>query len=196
MSTAAALARAVQKTTREDHEHHQSQASLPPRAPRPRRFATHRRRTSRVKRAHASGIGAGSSTSWPASSGSLVIIVWLAYGWARSGHVVSSQNLEIATVTRGDFVQDVAGARNCHRRSQPDALLYRARYGHLPRPCRRPGHQGRGAGAPREPRARERVRARAGHAREHGRCARAAASRAAAAAARESPADGPQPRSP
>ena len=41
--------------------------------------------------------------------GLLVILAWLAHGWAHSGHVVSAQNLEIATVTRGDFVQDVAG---------------------------------------------------------------------------------------
>jgi HlyD family secretion protein len=38
----------------------------------------------------------------------LLVLVWLARGWAHSGHVVSSQSLEIATVTRGDFVQDVA----------------------------------------------------------------------------------------
>jgi len=40
--------------------------------------------------------------------GLLVILLWLAQGWARSGHVVSARTLEIATVTRGDFVQDVA----------------------------------------------------------------------------------------
>jgi len=40
--------------------------------------------------------------------GLIVILAWLVRGWAQSGHVVSSQNLEIATVTRGDFVQDVA----------------------------------------------------------------------------------------
>ena len=40
--------------------------------------------------------------------GLAVIIFWLAHSWARSGHVVSAQNLEIATVSRGDFVQDVA----------------------------------------------------------------------------------------
>lgn len=39
----------------------------------------------------------------------LVILVWLADSWAHSGHVISIQNLEIATVTRGDFTQDVAG---------------------------------------------------------------------------------------
>ena len=38
----------------------------------------------------------------------VVVLAWLARGWAHSGHVVSSQTLEIATVTRGDFVQDVA----------------------------------------------------------------------------------------
>jgi HlyD family secretion protein len=36
------------------------------------------------------------------------ILVWLARTWAQSGHVVSSQSLEIAAVTQGDFVQDVA----------------------------------------------------------------------------------------
>jgi HlyD family secretion protein len=41
--------------------------------------------------------------------GLAVILAWLAHGWAQSEHVVSSQTLEIATVTRGDFVQDVAG---------------------------------------------------------------------------------------
>ncbi len=41
--------------------------------------------------------------------GLVVILAWLAHGWAHSGHIVSSQNLEIATVSRGDFVQDVAG---------------------------------------------------------------------------------------
>jgi len=39
----------------------------------------------------------------------VVILAWLAYGWAHSGHVVSLQSLEIASVSRGDFVQDVAG---------------------------------------------------------------------------------------
>lgn len=38
-----------------------------------------------------------------------LIIAWLARSWAESGHVVSAQNLEIATVTRGNFVQDVSG---------------------------------------------------------------------------------------
>ncbi|HVS76747.1 MAG TPA: HlyD family efflux transporter periplasmic adaptor subunit, partial [Steroidobacteraceae bacterium] len=33
---------------------------------------------------------------------------WLAHSWAQSGHVVSRQALELAAVTRGDFVQDVA----------------------------------------------------------------------------------------
>jgi HlyD family secretion protein len=42
-------------------------------------------------------------------AGLVVILAWLAHGWAHSGHIVSSQNLEIATVSRGDFVQDVAG---------------------------------------------------------------------------------------
>ena len=37
-----------------------------------------------------------------------LLIAWLASSWAHSGHVVSRQNLELATVTRGDFVQDVA----------------------------------------------------------------------------------------
>ena len=37
-----------------------------------------------------------------------LILAWLARSWTRSGHVVSSQSLEIATVTRGEFVQDVA----------------------------------------------------------------------------------------
>jgi HlyD family secretion protein len=41
--------------------------------------------------------------------GLVVILGWLLRGWAQSGHVVSSQSLEIATVSRGDFVQDVAG---------------------------------------------------------------------------------------
>lgn len=40
--------------------------------------------------------------------GLIAILAWLVHDWAQSGHVVSSQNLEIATVTRGDFVQDVA----------------------------------------------------------------------------------------
>jgi HlyD family secretion protein len=37
-----------------------------------------------------------------------MLVIWLARSWARSGHVVSAQTLEIAKVTRGDFVQDVA----------------------------------------------------------------------------------------
>jgi HlyD family secretion protein len=40
--------------------------------------------------------------------GLVLILGWLIHGWARSGHVVSAQTLEIATVSRGDFVQDVA----------------------------------------------------------------------------------------
>jgi len=38
----------------------------------------------------------------------LIVLVWLAHSWARSGHVVSAQTLEISTVTRGNFVQDAA----------------------------------------------------------------------------------------
>jgi HlyD family secretion protein len=41
-------------------------------------------------------------------AGLVVILFWLAHAWARSGHVVSAQSLEIAAVTRGNFVQDVA----------------------------------------------------------------------------------------
>ena len=37
-----------------------------------------------------------------------LVLAWLTHTWAQSGHVVSSQALEISTVTRGDFVQDVA----------------------------------------------------------------------------------------
>lgn len=37
-----------------------------------------------------------------------LVLAWLTHTWAQSGHVVSSQTLEISTVTRGDFVQDVA----------------------------------------------------------------------------------------
>ena len=44
-----------------------------------------------------------------AALGLSVTIAWLAHGWARSAHVVSRQSLEIAPVTRGNFVQDVAG---------------------------------------------------------------------------------------
>jgi len=40
--------------------------------------------------------------------GLVAILIWLARSWAHSGHVVSAQTLEIATVTRGDFVQDAA----------------------------------------------------------------------------------------
>lgn len=43
-----------------------------------------------------------------AVAGLAVILTWLARTWTHSGHVVSAQSLEIATVTRGDFVQDVA----------------------------------------------------------------------------------------
>jgi HlyD family secretion protein len=41
--------------------------------------------------------------------GLVVILAWLLHGWAQSGHMVSGQSLEVATVSRGDFVQDVAG---------------------------------------------------------------------------------------
>ena len=41
--------------------------------------------------------------------GFALLLTWLARSWAQSGHVVSMQSLEIATVTRGDFVQDVSG---------------------------------------------------------------------------------------
>lgn len=40
--------------------------------------------------------------------GLATILTWLARNWAHSGHIVSAQSLEIVTVTRGDFVQDVA----------------------------------------------------------------------------------------
>jgi HlyD family secretion protein len=40
--------------------------------------------------------------------GLTLILTWLARTWTHSGHVVSIQSLEVATVTRGDFVQDVA----------------------------------------------------------------------------------------
>jgi HlyD family secretion protein len=43
------------------------------------------------------------------SIAALLILAWLVHGWAQSGHIVSGQNLEIATVTRGNFVQDVSG---------------------------------------------------------------------------------------
>lgn len=43
-----------------------------------------------------------------AAAGLAVLLAWLAHGWTHSGHVVSAGELEIATVTRGDFVQDVA----------------------------------------------------------------------------------------
>lgn len=35
-------------------------------------------------------------------------LAWLVHGWMQSGHVVSVQTLELATVSRGDFVQDAA----------------------------------------------------------------------------------------
>ena len=35
-------------------------------------------------------------------------LTWLVHGWMHSGHVVSLQTLELATVSRGDFVQDAA----------------------------------------------------------------------------------------
>lgn len=38
----------------------------------------------------------------------VLVLAWLAHSWTQSGHVVSAQTLEIATVTRGDFVQDAA----------------------------------------------------------------------------------------
>ena len=38
----------------------------------------------------------------------LAALIWLVRSWAHSGHVISSESLEVATVTRGDFVQDVA----------------------------------------------------------------------------------------
>lgn len=36
-------------------------------------------------------------------------LAWLIRSWTQSGHVVSLQSLELATVTRGSFVQDVSG---------------------------------------------------------------------------------------
>jgi HlyD family secretion protein len=41
--------------------------------------------------------------------GLALLLAWLARSWSQSGHVVSMQSLEIATVTRGSFVQDVSG---------------------------------------------------------------------------------------
>ncbi len=41
--------------------------------------------------------------------GFVLLLAWLVRSWAQSGHVVSRQSLEIATVTRGSFVQDVSG---------------------------------------------------------------------------------------
>jgi HlyD family secretion protein len=41
--------------------------------------------------------------------GLALLLAWLARSWAQSGHVVSRQSLELATVTRGSFVQDVSG---------------------------------------------------------------------------------------
>jgi HlyD family secretion protein len=40
--------------------------------------------------------------------GTALILAWLAHGWLQSGHVVSRRDLEIATVTRGNLLQDVA----------------------------------------------------------------------------------------
>jgi HlyD family secretion protein len=37
-----------------------------------------------------------------------VVVFWLARAWLESGNVASLQNLELATVTRGNFVDDVA----------------------------------------------------------------------------------------
>jgi HlyD family secretion protein len=37
-----------------------------------------------------------------------LILFWLARGWLESANVVSMQTLELATVTRGDFVDDVS----------------------------------------------------------------------------------------
>lgn len=45
------------------------------------------------------------------AAGALVLaltLFWLVSGWFESGNVASLQNLELATVTRGDFVDDVA----------------------------------------------------------------------------------------
>jgi HlyD family secretion protein len=41
--------------------------------------------------------------------GLTLLLALFAHDWAQSGHVVSRQSLEIATVTRGSFVQDVSG---------------------------------------------------------------------------------------
>lgn len=41
--------------------------------------------------------------------GLALALTWLAHSWAQSGDVVSRQSLEIATVTRGSFVEDVSG---------------------------------------------------------------------------------------
>jgi HlyD family secretion protein len=46
-----------------------------------------------------------------AAAAALALILslsWLLRAWTQSGHVVSLQSLELATVTRGDFVQDVS----------------------------------------------------------------------------------------
>lgn len=46
-----------------------------------------------------------------AALGALVLVLgfaWLIRGWMRSGHLVSVRSLELATVTRGSFVQDVS----------------------------------------------------------------------------------------
>lgn len=39
----------------------------------------------------------------------LLSLAWLLHGWLQSGQLVSLRSLEIATVTRGNFVQDVSG---------------------------------------------------------------------------------------
>jgi HlyD family secretion protein len=47
-----------------------------------------------------------------AAAGGLALVLgvaWLIRSWTQSGHVVSLQGLELATVTRGSFVQDVSG---------------------------------------------------------------------------------------
>jgi HlyD family secretion protein len=41
--------------------------------------------------------------------GLALVLAWLVRSWAQSGGVVSRQSLELATVTRGSFVQDVSG---------------------------------------------------------------------------------------
>jgi HlyD family secretion protein len=47
-----------------------------------------------------------------AAGGGLALVLgmsWLIRSWTQSGHVISLQSLELATVTRGSFVQDVSG---------------------------------------------------------------------------------------